>query len=48
MAEHGRPQQDSTLADLAAARQELLDALERLSETDLESPLAPGEWRARR
>jgi hypothetical protein len=27
MAEHGRPQQEFTLADLAAARQELLDAL---------------------
>jgi hypothetical protein len=35
------------LADLAAARQELLDALERLSEADLDSPLAPGEWRIR-
>lgn len=47
MAVHGRPQQESTLADLAAARQELLDALEGLSETDMESPVAPGEWRIR-
>jgi hypothetical protein len=47
MAEQGRPQQESTLTDLAAARQGLLDALEGLSEADLESPLAPGAWRIR-
>ncbi|MDH4209190.1 MAG: DinB family protein [Anaerolineae bacterium] len=47
MAERGRAQQQSTLADLAAARQELLDALEGLSEEDLQSPLASGEWRIR-
>jgi hypothetical protein len=40
-------QQEATLSDLAAARQELLDALEGLSDADLESPLAPGEWRIR-
>jgi hypothetical protein len=47
MADRERPQQESTLADLAAARQELLDALEALSEADLDSPLGPGEWRIR-
>jgi len=47
MAEQGRPQQESTLGDLAAARQELVDALEGLSEADLDTPLAPGEWRIR-
>jgi hypothetical protein len=36
MAEQGRPQQESTLAELEAARQELLDALEGQSEADLE------------
>jgi uncharacterized damage-inducible protein DinB len=38
------PQQEATLSELAAARQELLEALEGLSDADLESPLAPGEW----
>jgi hypothetical protein len=47
MAEQSNPQQESTLAELAAARQELLDALDGLSEADLDSPLGPGEWRIR-
>ena len=37
-------QQEATLSDLAAARQELLDALAGLSEADLESPLGPDQW----
>jgi uncharacterized damage-inducible protein DinB len=40
-------QQEAALADLAAARKELLDALVGLSDADLESPLGPGEWRIR-
>lgn len=47
MAEQERPQQESTLSELASARQELLDALEGLSEADLDSLLALGEWRIR-
>jgi hypothetical protein len=47
MGERVQPQREATLADLTAARQELLDALAGLSEADLDSPLGPGEWRIR-
>jgi uncharacterized damage-inducible protein DinB len=40
-------QQETTLAGLAAARQELLDALAGLTDADLESPLGPDQWRIR-
>ena len=42
-----QPQQESLVADLAATRQEMLDALAGLDEADLESPLGPDEWRIR-
>ena len=38
---------EATLSDLAGPRQELIDALGDLSDTDLESPLGPVEWRLR-
>lgn len=40
-------QKETTLADVAAARQELLDALAGLSDADLENALGPGEWSIR-
>jgi uncharacterized damage-inducible protein DinB len=47
MGKPAQPQRDATLADLAAARQQLLDALRELGDADLDSPLGPKEWRIR-
>ena len=38
---------EATITELILARQELSDALCGLSETELEYPMGPGEWRVR-